>query len=44
MVELDLPDDPFQVTRIDVKNSPTLVTLNKVKHYSLNNYVSKFLW
>ncbi len=29
-VELELSDDPFKVSRLDVSNLPTLVTVNKV--------------
>ena len=41
-VELELPDDPFDVTRIDVSNAPTLVTLNKVRHNYRSHYVYRF--
>ena len=33
-MEVELPDDPFDVTRIDVSKTPTLVTVNKVRHTS----------
>ena len=41
-MELELPDDPFDVTRIDVSNAPTLVTLNKVRYNFRSHYVYRF--
>ena len=30
--ELEISDDPYQVTRLDVSNLPTVVTVNKIGH------------
>jgi hypothetical protein len=30
-VELEISDDPFDCSRLDIKNIPLIVTLNKVR-------------